>query len=145
MAESPNSVSKHFGTGDDVGVDARFSLTTKGNGWLELPGLGIRVFKEHKDLTVYKDRLLKCEWCRVDKVLYLTVSGTVLHFDDKGKGPIGNPEPVSGYFRLDAARTEFRPITCSKEIYFELVGPNQSTDRTLASVTPRAKQPARLP
>jgi len=117
-AEDPNIVSKRIVLGRGFSIKAIFSITTKGNGWLEVSGLGIRVYDSHNDGIIYRRGLLKCIWKdeNGDGILDLVVSGTAEHWNEKGL-KVESVSDVRGLFRYVSSERRFVAVECSPEIY----------------------------
>jgi len=102
-----------------IWIDAVFEITSKGNGGVELPGLGVRVYDSHDDELVFRDWLLRCEWRDDDGngVLDFVVTGVAVQTDEKS-GAERSSLPVRGAFRYITKQRRFEPTLCSPEIYY---------------------------
>ena len=95
-----------------------FEITTKGNGFISLPGLNIRIYDSHDDGLVFENNLLKCEWKDADDdgFLDLVVSGSSIRTgDDDGGKP--TKVMIGGVFRWNPKNRRFEVNRCSPEIY----------------------------
>lgn len=104
--------------GPQTTIEARFYVTTKGNGVLTLPGLAIRVHDEHGDGITFRGGLLRCEWRDEDGdgFLDLVVGGWADHTDDRDRKI--KSTPLRAVFRYRPAQRRFEPVVCPPEIYY---------------------------
>jgi len=118
-AEYPRSVTNKIEIAMGIWIDAVFEITSKGNGGVELPGLGVRVYDSHDDELVFRDWLLRCEWRDDDGngVLDFVVTGVAVQTDEKS-GAERSSLPVRGAFRYITKQRRFEPTLCSPEIYY---------------------------
>ncbi len=126
-AEYPNVASKTISLGHGISIVAKFDITTKGNGGLEIPGLGIRVYDAHNDGITYRNRLLTCEWRdeNQDGLLDLVVKGVAQFYGEKGER-VELERPIQGYFRYEPKEHRFVVAHCSPEIeYWKVALPGQ--------------------
>jgi hypothetical protein len=118
-ASFPHLVSRAIDLGKGHKVDARFGLTERGNGGLEIPGIGVRVYDAEKsDGTTYAGYLLRCEWrdLNADGYLDLVVSGAAQIWAGKSDAP-RYEKTVQAAFHYDPARRRFVKMACPPEIY----------------------------
>lgn len=118
-ADYPRSVTKKIEIAKGIWIDAVFEITSKGNGGVDLPGLGVRVYDSHDDGLVFRDWLLRCEWRDVDGdgMIDFVVTGVPVRTDGQSGAELSSL-PVRGVFRYIAELRRFEPGTCSPEIYF---------------------------
>lgn len=115
-ADATDDVVQELAISRTLIVNARFSITSKGNGILSLPGLTVRVYDEHDDGITFRGGLLTCEWHQQpgQRYLDLIVSGIAERHDEKGNHIADTA--VRAIFRYAPQERRFIPITCSPEI-----------------------------
>ena len=91
-----DSLSKSLVIGDGVKVSYEFEITSKGNGAVILPGILLRLYDSHDDLSYFKNGLLNNELLDVNSDGYkdIILWGTALTFDDDGNS-LGEKEVVA--------------------------------------------------
>lgn len=117
--KEPLPVTRVLEIGNQTRIDLKFSITTKGNGGLALPGLLIRVHDEHSDGITFAGGLLRCEWRDEDSdgFLDLVVGGWADHADDRERKV--KSVPLRAVFRYHPDQRRFEPLACPPEIYYQ--------------------------
>jgi hypothetical protein len=114
----PKSVKKTLRIAKGVRAKSVFEISSKGNGAVILPGIGVRVYDSHDEGQVFRNWLLKCEWRDVDGDGFcdLVLSGIAVMTHEKTGEEIES-RIVHGVFRYSPQRRRFYPAECSPEIY----------------------------
>ena len=86
---------KELNIGHGINVSYEFEITSKGNGAIVLPGILLRLYDNHNDLSYFKHGLLNNEVIDINSDGYkdILLWGTALTFDDDGK-ELGEKEVV---------------------------------------------------
>ena len=118
LASTPNVATKEISLGQGVTITAKFGLTERGNGGLDIPGIGVRVYDAEKDDTTYSGYLLRCEWrdLNADGYLDLALAGAAQIWVGKSEQP-RYEKTIQAAFHYDPARRRFVKMTCPPEIY----------------------------
>jgi hypothetical protein len=102
---------------ESISVNGRFSITSKGNGVLEVPGANIRLYGCHHDGVVFDGCLLNNELVDIDgdgfKDIVLWGTANLFDEDDKQVGE----RPVLCIFRFDPIVKKFINTVPSKDVY----------------------------
>ena len=90
-----NILEKTLNIGHDIQVAYEFEITSKGNGAIVLPGILLRLYDNHHDLSYFKNGLLNNEALDInsDGFKDILLWGTALTFDDDGNS-LGEEEVV---------------------------------------------------
>lgn len=99
-------------------VIGNFSITSKGNGVLQVPGVNIRLYDGHDDGVVFDSFLLNNELVDVDGDGFkdIVLWGTSILYDDKDDKEIGR-RPVLSIFRFDPKTKKFINTVPSQDVY----------------------------
>ncbi len=118
-AQDPQSATSQIEVMPGVSVEVVFEITAKGNGVVELPGVGVRVYDCHDDGLVFRDSLLRCEWRDFDRdgALDFVVTGVGVRTHEK-TGAEQSSLPLRGVFRYVRERARFEVVSCSADICF---------------------------
>lgn len=116
-ASAPKTATRDIEIGKGLVASAKFSITEKGNGGLEVPGLGLRVYDAQRDGVTFSGYLLRCEWKDVngDGYLDLVVSGTAQYWRENGSLEI--EKPITAVAHFDPARRLFTLVKTTPEIF----------------------------
>lgn len=133
-ASFPNAATQTIALGKGLTIPAKFELTEKGNGGLEIPGVGLRVYDAQRDGVTFRNYLLLCEWKDLngDGILDLSVSGTAQFWSEKGDR-VEVEKPIRAVAHFSPIKKAFELITCSPEIY-------SWTNRATATDGPSTKE-----
>lgn len=117
-ASAPNVATKEIALGRGATITAKFGLTERGNGGLEIPGIGVRVYDAEKDDVTYRGYLLRCEWRDLngDGYLDLALSGAAQIWVGKSDQP-RYEKTIQAAFHYDPALRRFVKMVCPPEIY----------------------------
>ncbi|HKY22542.1 MAG TPA: hypothetical protein VJM31_15120 [Vicinamibacterales bacterium] len=101
----------------DVSVAASVSITSKGNGVLDLPGAKVRLYDRHEDTVTFAEGLLNNELVDIDGdgLKDLVLWGTAVETDDKGTSEIER-RPVLCIFKYDPHKSIFINTVPSKDV-----------------------------
>jgi hypothetical protein len=107
--------------GHGLNVTASVQMTSKGNGTLSLPNLGLRLFDQHDDGLVYRGGLLKLDLVTLgdDRYASILVSGILQHTGEKESDPIEEEAAVFIY-RLDCRSGKFVQTYRNSSINIEI-------------------------
>ena len=99
-------------------VTGSFSITSKGNGGLVVPGAGIRLYDSHDDGLIFDGGLLNNELVDIDGDGFkdIVLWGTSILYDDKGDKEIGR-RPVLCIFRFNPKIKKFVNTVPSQDVY----------------------------
>lgn len=91
---------------DGVKMSATVEVTAKGNGWLRIGNLKLKVFDSHDDGSYYEGEMLKVEFPDLDGDgrREMVISGLVCFTDEKG-GHVLRREAVAFIYTLQPDRT----------------------------------------
>lgn len=119
VAKESTGVGRAIEIGAQTKIDARFLITTKGNGVVTLPGLAVRIYDAHGDEITFQGGLLRCEWRDEDGdgFLDLVVGGWAEHSSEKGDKVVKSV-PLRAVFRYRPTLRRFEPVVCPPEIYY---------------------------
>src|SRR6185369_2717906 len=95
-----------FGVG--LTFEAYIEITAKGNGFLKMANLNLKVFDSHDDGIYYENGLLKIDFPDLDSDgrREMVISGTICFTQEK-TGQITRREPVVYIFRLSSDSRRF--------------------------------------
>lgn len=117
--KEPAPVTRVLEIGAQTRIKLQFSITTRGNGSITLPGLLVRVHDEHQDEVTFSGGLLRCEWRDEDGdgFLDLVVGGWAEHVDDNERKI--KSVPLGGVFLYRRDKGRFEDASCPPEIYYQ--------------------------
>ena len=99
-------------------VTGYFSITSKGNGELKVPGANIRLYDSHDDGVVFDGFLLNNELVDVDGDEFkdIVLWGTSILYDDNDDKEISR-RPVLSIFRFEPKTNKFINTVPSQDVY----------------------------
>jgi hypothetical protein len=95
-----------------------FAITSKGNGSIEFPEIGIRIYDSHDDDITFKPYLLCVQLKDMNGDGYkdLVMSGVAEHWDDKIDGKLLSSNQINAIFLYDPKKNTFVAKNVSDEI-----------------------------
>ena len=110
------SIEKTLDIGHGISAHYTFEITSKGNGAINLPGVLIRLYDRHSDLSMFKNGLIKNELIDLNADGYkdIVLWGTALSFDDEGKA-LGESEAL-GILIFSATEKKYILLRKSEQI-----------------------------
>lgn len=102
---------KKFSLGVGVSADVTIDVTAKGNGYMSLLNLRLKVFDEHDDGAIYEGGLLHIDFVDLDGDGFkdLVISGLVIYTGEKETSPRSS-EPVVFIYHLEPKQRKFKLV-----------------------------------